>query len=88
MTEFDFQTDDEGREFCELIIQEMISRFNISKEEAVGRLNDTWKGLTIGKDDIVFHEDEEFWANSIYYGKDSQWWLNPPILKPLPHKGK
>ncbi len=88
MTKFDFQTDSEGKAFCESIVQEMLRKFGISKDEAVGRMNAAWRGLTIDKDDITFHEDEEYWANTLYYGKDSQWWTNPPGLKPLPYKNK
>lgn len=32
---------------------------------------------------MVFHEDEEYWANAIYYTDDSYWWMPemPDTLK-------
>ena len=82
--DFAFFTDSRSRHFCESIASEMSALFGISAEEAVGRINRAWSGLSIIGDDIVHHEDEEFWAFNIYYGHDSFWWKNPPDLKPLP----
>jgi hypothetical protein len=85
MIAFDFKTDSESQVFCESIVNKMVEMFNINIEEAVGRVNRAWRGQElIGPDRMIYHEDEEYWANTIYYGKDSYWWLNPPDLKPLP----
>jgi hypothetical protein len=32
---------------------------------ALGRMNATWKTLSFDKDNIIFYEDENFWANKI-----------------------
>lgn len=86
MSTFEFATDDKSHRFGEAIVEEMVRRFQISRDEAVGRTNRHWRGVRIvGEKDVVYHEDEEFWANTIYFGKNSMWWKNPPGLKPLPY---
>lgn len=85
MTQFTFRTDEQSRDSCELIIREMVDRFGIVREEALERVNRMWGGLEIiGEEGLVYHEDEVFWAVTIFYGKDSGWWKDPPDLKPLP----
>lgn len=84
--EFEFITDQESKAFCHLIVQSMIESFSIDEEEALGRLNKAWVNLEItGPDDVIYHEDESYWANSIYYGKGSKWWLSKEVLEPLPY---
>ena len=84
---FEFQVDAESEEFCNEIVNEMIKHFGIPESEAIGRINQLWKGHDFeGQDDIRYHEPPEFWAYDIYYGGDSYWWLNPPDLKPKPYK--
>ena len=82
---FNFKTDEQSYEFCLMILNKMIELFKISREEALGRMNRTWNELEFIDADIIYHEDEEYWANNIYYGKDSLWWTNPANLKPLPY---
>ena len=80
---FEFTTDAQSAEFCETIVNRMVGLFGITVDEAIGRLNRDWKGLNlIGPTDMIYHEDEDYWAKTIYYGKGSNWWLNPPNLKP------
>lgn len=85
MTKFQFQTDTESEDFCNSILIEMVRKFAISEKEALGRINAAWKGAEIYDGDVIFHEDEVYWANAIYYGNDSMWWQNPDGLKPLPY---
>lgn len=86
MRQFAFKTDEESAEYCEAVIQEMVRLFDISEEEALGRMNRAWRGIEfVGDDDLIYHEDEEYWAKNIYYGKDSAWWMDPPDLQPLPY---
>lgn len=83
---FIFKTDKESYEYCVSIIDKMVELFGITKEEALGRMNKTWGNLElVGDDDLIYHEDEDYWANNIYYGKNSRWWTNPDGLKPLPY---
>lgn len=86
MTGFEFKTDDQSEKFCCDVIEEMVVLFSISKQEALGRMNRLWKGLEfLGSEDLIYHEDETYWAMTIYYGKGSNWWANPVDLKPLPY---
>jgi hypothetical protein len=83
---YTFATDAQSRAFFDEIAARMMNLFTIGREEAVGRMNRLWEGQTfIGPDDLIYHEDEEFWANTVFYGGDSKWWTNPPDLKPLPY---
>ncbi len=86
MSRFTFQTDEESEAYCEEIFLEMARLFGISKSEAIGRINRDWDSLVlVGQDDVIYHEDPEYWAKTIYYGKDSFWWLNKGSLKPRPY---
>ncbi len=68
--------DTKAQRFCERIAAEMIRRFSISKEETVARINHQWSNLKIGgPDEVAYHEDEEYWAQTIYLGKESCWWI-------------
>ena len=86
MSPFSFRTDVQSEKFCALVADSMISLFGISPDEAVGRINRAWATLELlGDDQIIYHENEDFWANDIYYGMDSYWWTQPQNLKPLPY---
>jgi hypothetical protein len=86
MTGFTFAVDTQSREFLESIIERMLLLFGIDRQEAIGRINRIWARMDfLGSDDIRYHEDDDYWARTIYFGKDSMWWLNPPDLKPLPY---
>ena len=86
MRNYQFVTDKESRVYVDAILDEMVRLFSIPEEEALGRINRAWKALElIGDEDLIYHEDEEYWAKTIYYGKDSEWWNNPPSLRPLPY---
>ena len=80
---FEFTTDSQSVVFCEKIADQMVALFRVSLDEAIGRINRDWQGLEIvGPHDVIYHEDEEYWAKTIYFGNGSNWWLNPPGLKP------
>lgn len=85
--------DEQAIRFCEQIATEMTRRFAITPGEAVTRVNSHWCGQQIGgSDEIAYHEDEEFWAQDIFWGHDSSWWItgekrasmNLPPLAPKP----
>lgn len=83
---FDFFVDNESKEFCVEIVEEMVREFGLNREEAIGRLNRQWRGNDFtGEDDIRYHETSNFWANEIYYGSDSNWWKGYKDLKPIPY---
>jgi hypothetical protein len=81
---FEFLVDDKSRAFCDEIIREMQSRLGVTESEALGRMNQLWKGVDFEGDDLRFHETADFWAMDIYYGHGSFWWTQPPGLKPIP----
>lgn len=83
---FTFATDDESEEFCRTIVSRMMELFGIGEDEATGRVNRQWNGMSlVGENLAIYHEDEDYWAHAIYFGKSSRWWDNPPDLKPRPY---
>ena len=74
-----FPTDAELAAFCCEIADELVTRFGISEEEAVGRINRDWRlRYCLGPHVyLAYHETPEYWAQEIYYGKDSRWWMAP-----------
>ncbi|HZM83534.1 MAG TPA: hypothetical protein VFC19_48075 [Candidatus Limnocylindrales bacterium] len=67
------------------IIAEMVDRFGITEDEAVGRMNQAWAAQKFDDDgDWLFHKNEEYWAVNIYYGPDGNW-LPKDQLRPLPY---
>lgn len=83
---FTFKTDEEAQRFCERIVASMVSLFSIPENEAIGRVNRHWQGQEIfGPTDIVYLEDEVYWAKAIYYENDTYWWLPDSPLKPKPY---
>ena len=86
MTEYAFPTCAETRDLCDRVVIEMQRLFGVSAAEALGRINRQWAGDDLSSpDDIVLHEEEEFWAKTIYYTKDSMWWLDESAAKPVPY---
>jgi hypothetical protein len=82
----EFGASRKARRYVEQIVELMVDRFSISRDEAVGRVNQAWRHLDhIGDSDLIFHELPEYWAKTIYFGKDSQWWLGEEGLEPLPY---
>ncbi|MBL0389095.1 hypothetical protein JJB07_21100 [Tumebacillus sp. ITR2] len=87
---FSFETSDEAYEFCKEIVEYMIRKFGITKEESVGRINEEFMNNDfIDEDDLRFHESDKYWAHLIYYGHNSLWWRREgdPTLKPVPYHG-
>lgn len=80
------RTSEKAHRFIEEIVTEMLLLFPITREEAVGRVNAAWGHLDyVGDTDVMFHETATYWAKTIYYGKDSCWWLGEEGLQPLPY---
>lgn len=66
----------------------MVERFGISLEEAIGGINRQWKGYTMVGYDIVHHEEAEYWAYAIYYGRYDAFTeedIKKGILRPKPY---
>ena len=74
----------ESVDFCEEVLAAMVTKLDVSRGEALLRLNKRWAGVDFEEDDLRYHESPEFWAQDIYYGHDSLWWQEPSDLAPLP----
>ena len=75
MSKYRFETDEKGKRFCYQIYMEMMSQFDISKEEAIARINQQWEKRSLVGINIVYHVLPEEWAKNIYWGRDSYWWI-------------
>jgi hypothetical protein len=74
MSEFMMPTTESIAEFFADIADEMVNVFNISRTEAVARINAHWSGQQFTSDDnIVLHEDDTYWAMIIYYQDVPTW---------------
>lgn len=88
--EFDFVTDDEAKDYCIEVVEQMMKLFNISQQEAVGRVNRAFVGekLVGSCEDLwwLYHEIPEDEARFIYYEPGTYWWVegSPLIPKPFP----
>jgi hypothetical protein len=86
MSEFEFVTDAKSEAFCGEIVATMMELFGLSRAEAIGRINRDFTPVDFfGEEHIYYHETPDYWAQTIYYGRDSKWWLNPEGLRPLPY---
>lgn len=86
--EFDFTTDKDSRAYVVEIIHIMMALFDISQEEAVGRLNRVLCGQTyVGppEENWLYYEMPEYWAKSVYYEQGTCWWRADSPLKPSPY---
>lgn len=76
------------RAYLERIRDRMVDLFGITTEEASGRVASAFGSLDLLDRDTeryLGHEDPDYWAKSIYYGGDVQWWLvDEATLKPKP----
>jgi hypothetical protein len=84
---FSFTTGEKSDAYMKAIVGEMIRLFGISEDEAIGRLNEKWRGLAFtDEEDELIRETPSWWAKNAYFGHDSAWWsMNESELKPLPY---
>ena len=92
--DFDFDTDEDARDYLQSIVEAMMRKFGIPRDEAIARINSEWSHVSkvVGEEDYMYREMPGYWANHFYYGKESFWWLDPPKrsemglppLSPLP----
>lgn len=76
----------EVADFMKNIAAHIVLIFEISLEEAQGRINRFWSGLSFLEDnDMILHKSPEYWAKTIYYGSDVLWWLGEEGLSPQPY---
>ena len=56
----------------------MLLLFPITMDEAVGRMNKFWQGRDFTRPvevNMLLHEEPDAWAKTVYYGRNSEWWL-------------
>ena len=86
MDKYVFKTSESAEQYCDEIIDELMSLFNIPYSEAKGRLNEFWSHLKqIDDNDMIFHMLPYEWANTMYYGSDARWWKGTEGLTPQPY---
>ena len=73
-TPWTFRTDTHSDAFCKRIASEMVRLFQITEEEAIGRINRGWGHLPEFLH-IAYHETAEHWAHHMYFGHESYWWI-------------
>lgn len=86
--------DAEALAFCHEIADEMVRAYNISRTEAVARLNRQFSTpddpcgrvprIWIVGRDLVYHDDAAYWATGIYHGFGGRWWDADADRRPLP----
>ncbi|MDX3454232.1 hypothetical protein PV396_20165 [Streptomyces sp. ME02-8801-2C] len=66
--EFLVELDEGMLDYFRQIAEEMVSRFGISRAEAVARINSKYKGARIDPyPDLMCHETPEYWAYGLYF---------------------
>jgi len=84
--EFDFIPDEDAKAYCIEIVKQLMVLFDVSQEEAVGRINRAFAGQQLGgSDDWIYHEMPEDQAKFIYYEVGTNWWIEGSPLKPKPY---
>lgn len=86
-SEFTFKTNRSTEDYCNEIADEMLKLFDISRSEAIGRINRQWQDQDMSNDDehMIFHQLPDWWAKEIYYEQQPLWWtVDLPNSKPYP----
>jgi hypothetical protein len=92
---WEFTTNAKSDASCRRIAAEMVRLFGVSDEEAIGRINQAWRGLDLGGEgDLIYHELPDHWAQTIYRSDELFWWvtgyarvqlgLGPRVPRPNP----
>lgn len=72
-----FQTDAKSADYVSNVVKAMSEGFNISLQSALDVVNSNWKGINfVGTEHIYYHESPEYFANDLYLGHSSYWWLD------------
>ena len=78
----------EVERYLEEIRDVMVTELDVAKSEAEGRIRSalgSWDLESGETQNILGHEDPQYWARWIYYGPDVQWWLeDSQALEPRP----
>jgi hypothetical protein len=72
---FDMDLDEEAHKFMTEIATDIMQRFGLTEEDAVGRLNECWKGKSVKEPYfwLLYHEEPAFWSQTLYYEAHDFW---------------
>jgi len=76
---------DEAKLYLERIAGTLRDLFGVDRDEAIGRINRFWQASDFtqpGAVNALLHEMPDFWAKTIWYGRDAKWWLGEEGLEP------
>ncbi|NBI28431.1 hypothetical protein [Chengkuizengella marina] len=65
---FNFLTNEKTYHICIETLRNIIHDYDISETEALQRINEDWKGLSLEEDVFLIDEDPKFWSDYIYKG--------------------
>lgn len=82
--EYHFITDEGTRDFCDLVVEDMVEWYGISKEEAIARINSKWHGTVQLGFILDMHATEEEMPEYFYYGKPLAVGIEDPIIPKVP----
>jgi hypothetical protein len=57
---------DDMREHVSSVVEEMVRIYGISSPDALAILNEHWASVEIRSDDLIGHEEPEYWARTIF----------------------
>jgi hypothetical protein len=88
MGKFPYALDGKAENFCLRIARRMMVFFNITEEEAAGRINDYWKKEKIVGINLVYHREGDDWAKLIYYEAGTWYWVDKWMTENTPRPRK
>ncbi len=83
---FSFQADERGKSYALRIARTIVRLFDISLDEAIGRINRQRKDQSIFGPDQIYRRDPEEWAKLIYYEEGTWWWGKNGWLNTRPNQ--
>ncbi|MCM3635561.1 hypothetical protein [Paenibacillus sp. FSL W7-1287] len=83
-----FSTTKKAEKYIDQIVHQLVILFNVSHQEAIGRVNRHWTNCEhIDDESMIYHMLPDEWAHEVYYGSDSMWWgKDKSALSPLPYE--
>jgi len=60
--EFAFPVTDDMKEYLAEIVEEISRMYGVSESEALAIVSEHWASSEIGPDDIIGHEEPDYWA--------------------------
>lgn len=76
-SDFCFATDEESLDYLRNIVEEMMRRFGITREECIGRINQSWSHWpSVTGEYELYREEPGYWACEVMFGHASFWWLS------------